>query len=292
MQFGCHVSISGGLDKAIERGVKLGCEAIQIFASNPRGWRVSPLRTEDVARFKQARLDSGISVVVVHSTYLVNLASPNPEIREKSYLRFREDLERTGQIGAEYLVLHPGSHGGAGLEAGIDRVAEAFNRVRQESQVLSTVLLEIEAGGGTEIGGSWDNLCRIRDKIAEAEEWVGLCLDTCHSFAAGYDLRTLQGWEEVLNTINERCGLSALKLIHANDASGKLGDHLDRHAHIGHGNIGHAGFTAMVAQPELAGLPVILETPEDELGNFATNLDTLREIWRRSHGQGKTVIGR
>lgn len=292
MRFGCHVSIAGGLYKAIERGVELGCEAIQIFASNPRGWRVSPLRAEDVARFKEARADSGISVVAVHSTYLVNLASPNPEIREKSYSRFREDLERAGQIGAEYMIIHPGSHGGAGLETGFDYVAEAFNRFRQESEVKSMVLLEIEAGGGTEIGGSWDNLCRIRDRIEAAEEWVGLCLDTCHSFAAGYDLRTPEGWRAVLDTIKERCGLAALKLIHANDATGELGDRLDRHSHIGHGRLGLAGFAAMMEQPELHGLPVILETPEDELGNFATNLETLRQLWRTRQKQGNTVNSR
>ncbi|MBO8125904.1 MAG: deoxyribonuclease IV [Firmicutes bacterium] len=285
MKFGCHVSIAGGLDKAIARGKKLGCEAIQIFASNPRGWRVKKLNPVEAVKFKEARAESEIAVVAVHSTYLVNLASANPEIREKSYQRFKEDVERAGEIGAEFMVLHPGSHGGAGLNAGIDLVAEALRRLQGECELKTTVLLEIEAGGGTEIGGTWENLVQIMEKLPEPSDWVGLCLDTCHSFAAGYDLRREEGWEEVLGLIDRLCGLERLKLIHANDAAGSLGDHWDRHAHIGQGSLGEEGFKAMMARPELSELPVVLETPEDEWGNFATNLAALRRIYQERENQ-------
>lgn len=281
MYFGAHVSIAGGLDKAVSRGQELGCEAIQIFASNPRGWRAKPLDPKEAKRFTEARKEAGIKAVAVHSTYLVNLASPKEDIWDKSYQRFKEDVVRAGLIGAEFMVLHPGSHGGAGVEAGIANVARGCNRLREEVEINTTVLLEIEAGGGSEIGGNWVNLGMIMDKVSDAPQWIGLCLDTCHSFAAGYDLRVDEGWAKVLEEIQGNCGLENLKLIHANDAAGKLGDHLDRHAHIGQGALGVAGFLAMMRCQELADLPVVLETPEDDKGSFVSNLAELRRIWEQ-----------
>ena len=280
MYFGCHVSIAGGLDKAIQRGQDLGCRAIQIFASNPRGWRAKPINPQEAQNFCLARQETDIKYVAVHSTYLVNLASPRDEIRSKSYTRLKEDLLRAGMIGADFMVLHPGSHGGAGWEEGAQHVAQALTRIQGEMDLQTRVLLEIEAGAGFEIGSSWGNLAYIMGQVPAAQKWLGVCLDTCHSFAAGYDLRTASGWEKTLHELDSTCGLESLKLIHANDSIGALGGHLDRHTHIGSGLIGEGGFREMMRRQELVDLPVVLETPEDSHGDFATNLATLQKIWQ------------
>ncbi len=282
MRFGVHVSIGGGLARAVEEAQGLGCETMQIFAGNPRGWQRRALSEPEGRAVTQALEATGIGPLVVHCSYLVNLASPKPEIYEKSCEVFIEDLKRCDAMGAEYFVLHPGSHLGSGLKEGMGRIAAAFKRMREAFAPKVRVLLENVAGGGSDIGGSFSELRQLADMIGESHE-VGVCLDTCHAFAAGYDLRTPAGWRATLDEFDRELGMDKLRALHCNDSKGTLGSHLDRHAGIGEGHLGVEGFAAMATMPELQGLSGILEIPIETREDYLANLARIREIWASAH---------
>ncbi|TRZ67763.1 MAG: deoxyribonuclease IV [Methanothrix sp.] len=274
---GAHVSIAGSIDKAVDRAQALGCDTFQIFTRNPRGWRYKEL-SEDVAEeFKRKVKSSGMISPVDHMPYLPNLASPNEENHRKSTDALAVELDRCGVLGISHLVTHLGSHLGAGKEVGFERIAEAawnaFSRV--ENDVM--LFLETTADTKNSMGGSFQDLRQVMDAV-DREDRVGVCLDTCHVFAAGYELRTKTGLRETMDLFDQIIGLDRLKLVHLNDSRGGLGSRLDRHQHIGLGEIGEAGFGVILADPEIRRRPLILETPVDVTRDYKGNIRVVREL--------------
>ena len=279
LEFGAHMSIAGGCDQALVRAAQFGMTACQLFTKNERQWSAKPLDPAVVDRFREQKVATGIADPVAHDSYLINLASPDPALWEKSRLAFREELDRCDALGVPFLVTHPGAHTGSGVEVGIVRVAEAINRVHDEWPGGATmVLLETTAGQGTCLGGTFAELAAIIERI-EDKARVGVCLDTCHVFAAGYDLRSGEGYAATMAVLDAVVGLDRLKAIHLNDSRGTLGSHKDRHAHIGEGELGLDAFRHVVNDPRLAGLPGILETDKGPDGEEdRRNLATLRGL--------------
>ena len=275
---GCHVSIAGSIDRAVGRALDAGCDTFQIFSRNPRGWKGKDLDPGLAGAFRAAVSASGIGPVVDHMPYLPNPASPDAEIYEKSVAALAGELRRCSLLGISYLVTHLGHHRGAGMEAGQERVVAAINRAfadAGESDVM--LLLENTAGEKNSVGTTVDNLSRIVDGI-DAKERVGICFDTCHAFAAGYDLRTAEGVDAVLGEIDDAIDLSRLRVVHLNDCKGDLGSGLDRHEHIGLGRIGEDGFRHILRHPAVRRLPLICETPVDERRSDTGNIAKVREL--------------
>lgn len=281
LAFGAHVSISGGVDKAFARGEVFEMDAIQIFSRNERQWKARPLADDVVDRWYAERERSGIDKIVVHASYLINLASPKEDLRLKSRLALQDELERCERLGIPSLVLHPGAHTGSGEEAGLAMVAFTLNQVHEALPDLKVqTLLETTAGQGTTLGRSFEELAVIIDQV-EARERVMVCLDTCHIFAAGYDFRTEAGYADVMRRFDETIGLDRLSAIHLNDSQTPLGSNRDRHAHIGEGEIGLEGFRHLVNDPRLTGIPGLLETDKgDNDEEDGRNLATLRGLVR------------
>ena len=279
MTFGAHMSISGGLHKAFGHGQKAGCEALQIFSKNQQQWRAKPLSEAEIATFKAEHQRYGAWPLVVHDSYLINLASPNDELWEKSIAAFGEELERCAALGIPYLVTHPGAHTGSGEEAGLRREAQALNRLLGAGvggDVL--VLLETTAGQGTTLGSRFEHLAQLIELVDQPER-LGVCVDTCHILAAGYDIRTPETYAATFAEFDRVIGLERIKVFHVNDSQKDLGSRVDRHAHIGAGCVGLEGFRALVNDPRFSGLPMILETPKgDDLAEDITNLATLRGL--------------
>lgn len=275
---GCHVSIAGSIDRAVGRALDAGCDTFQIFSRNPRGWKVKDLDPDLAEAFRAAVSSSGIGPVVDHMPYLPNPASPDAEIYEKSVAALAGELRRCSLLGIPYLVTHLGHHRGAGMEAGQERVVAAINRAFEdagESGVM--LLLENTAGEKNSVGTTVDDLSRIMDGI-NAKERVGICFDTCHAFAAGYDLRTPEGVDAVLGELDDQIDLSRLRVVHLNDCKGDLGSGLDRHEHIGLGSIGEEGFRHILRHPVVRSLPLICETPVDERRDDTGNIAKVREL--------------
>jgi deoxyribonuclease-4 len=261
MILGKHVSISGGLDKSLKRASDIGCNSMQIFVNNPRGWKMREVDAAEVERFKENRKKYKINPVVVHATYLINLASPKKELWEKSISALKSEYFRSNRLGAEYLVFHPGSHTGSGLEEGVKKIADALNIILDEAEDNDTmILLENTAGAGTSIGEEFSELKLIIDKVNKSEK-LGICIDTCHAFAAKYNLSQEQGLENLLDDIDNMIGLDYLKIIHVNDSKYSCCSNKDEHAHIGEGKIGVEAFKRIINHPDLKELPFILETP-------------------------------
>ena len=279
MNFGAHMSISGGLHRAFARGEAVGCRTLQIFSKNERQWNAKPLTEDAIASFRAEQARTGIGPVIVHDSYLINLASPKDDLWEKSVAAFAQELQRCDQLGIPYLVSHPGAHTGAGIDAGIQRVTEALDRLFAEGVGGDTqVLIETTAGQGTCLGGSFEELARLLDRIKHPER-VGICVDTCHIFAAGYDFRTPEAYTAVFARLDDLVGLERIKVFHLNDSKGALGSHTDRHAAIGDGQIGLEGFRLLVNDPRFAALPMVLETPKGEDDSEdRRNLATLRSL--------------
>lgn len=278
---GAHMSIAGGLDKAIGRGVGVGCTALQIFTKNANQWRAKPLADEDIARFKAALADSPIApgAVVAHDSYLINLGSPDDAKWEQSIGAFTDELQRCDQLGVPFLVTHPGAHMGSGEEAGLARVAAGVARALAASE-STTVLLETTAGQGTYLGGTFAHLGRLLTLIApEHLDRVGVCLDTCHVFVAGYDISTPEGYAATWEEFDREVGRDRLRVLHLNDAKKPLGSHADRHEGIGKGFIGETGFRLIMNDPLLRGKPLLLETPKgDDLAEDRENMEFLRGL--------------
>lgn len=279
LDFGSHVSASGGVDKSLERAIDIGATSAQIFAKNERQWRAKPLDPGVIERFHQERERTGIRQMVVHDSYLINLASPKDDIHEKSIGAFTDEIERCDALAIRYLVTHPGAHTGSGIDAGIAKFAESLNRIFDalpDSQTI--VCLETTAGQGTTLGRSFEEIAAIIDGVADKSR-VGVCLDTCHIFAAGYEFRTPESYEETMTAFDQVIGIDRLRVLHLNDSKFGLGMNKDRHEHIGDGEIGVEGFRSLVNDPRLAGLPAILETEKDESGDHdRRNLALLRSL--------------
>lgn len=279
LDFGTHASASGGVDKALQRAVDVGATSCQIFAKNERQWRAKPLDPAVVERFHAERERTGIRQMAVHDSYLINLASPKDDIHEKSMAAFQDELERCQTLDIRYLVTHPGAHTGSGVDEGIRKFADSLNRLFDVLPDNTTITcLETTAGQGTTLGRSFEEIAAIID-LVEDKERVGVCFDTCHVFAAGYDIRTVEGVTSVLDEFDRIVGIDKLKVLHLNDSKNPLGSNKDRHDHIGEGLIGLEGFRGIVNDPRLSGLPAILETEKDDEGEHdRRNLATLRGL--------------
>lgn len=275
MKFGVHVSIGKGFKGAASQAHTLGCDGFQIFAGNPRGWARNPLPDNEFAEFKAAREQYGLWPVMVHLSYLPNLATADPELHQKSFATLCEDFQRANRLGADFFVFHPGKS--KEREPGIARIIEAVNLALEQVKGPTILLFENQAGAGGDIAANFQDLGELLKGMNDSGR-VGVCFDTCHAFAAGYDLRTAAAWEQTIAEFERWVGLSYLKIFHLNDAMAALGSHLDRHQHIGQGTIGIAGFESLVNNSRLNCLPGILETPQNTPEDDVKNLKTLRDL--------------
>ena len=282
MRFGVHVPIARGLPAAAEHAQRLGCETIQIFASNPNSWKFSTLDIAAAETFRNRLAELDIRPLFLHTAYLLNLAAPDPLIYQRSVEALRLSIRRAEELGAEYVVTHIGSHKGEGYEAGAARIADALRAIpnsalRTPHSALVMVLLENSAGAGNAIGSRFEELADILSRLGDSGNRVGICLDTAHLYGAGYDLATADGLEQMVSEFDGIVGLSRLHLLHLNDTNAALGSRRDRHWHIGHGNIGLEGFERIVNHPRLRHLPGILETPMED-GWDERNLEAVHEV--------------
>ncbi len=273
VRVGFHVSIAGGISNSVDNAKKIGCTAFQIFSRNPRGWAAKPLAPDDVQLFKSKLSASGIDkdAVIVHMPYLPNLSGPNGEFYTKSVETLAGEMERCSALGIPYLVIHLGSHMGKGQASGINQLVKAIETARSKLKAGPVVLLENNAGQKNSIGGNFEELRMILDRLDGPKEF-GVCTDTCHLFASGYDLRTKAEVDRTLDKFDNAVGLKELKFIHLNDSKGPLGSNLDRHEHIGLGMVGQKGLAAFLNHRAIRGLPVIMETPIDEKRGEEQNL--------------------
>ncbi|MEO0093661.1 MAG: deoxyribonuclease IV [candidate division WOR-3 bacterium] len=277
MRFGFHISIGGGLSKVAERARKKGCETIQLFSRNPRGWRYTDLDAKEVALFKKDIETSGLSPVFVHMPYLPNLASGEKELFRKSVASLIADLKRCEILAIPYLIMHVGKRMATDEEKAIENVAfginEAFNKVANRVKLL----LENTAGMGSEIGYNFSQLRAIID-LVEDKNRIGVVLDTAHAFEAGYNLATKEGLNAALKEFDQLVGLKRLHLLHLNDSKTELGSRIDRHWHIGEGKIGKEGFRNIINHPLLRNLPGIMETPRTNDKEDLKNMKTIRSL--------------
>jgi deoxyribonuclease-4 len=242
--------------------MEMGCDTIQLFTKNANRWLAKPFTLDDKAAFHQARQETGVIPVAAHDSYLINLASPAERLYEQSQQALWEEMQRAELLGIPYLVMHPGSHRGEGEREGLNRIARAVNRLHQQGDEATVmILLETTAGQGATLGDRFDHFARIIEQV-EMDKKVGVCFDTCHVFAAGYDISTPVGYEATLGEFHHLIGLDRLKLVHLNDSKAALGTRVDRHEHIGQGHLGLDAFRLLLQDPRLAHLPFILETPK------------------------------
>ncbi len=258
---GAHVSTAGGLHNAPERGREIAAEAIQVFTRNQVHWAARPVSRSEAAAFRAAVERNRIRVVLSHGSYLVNLATPDRVVRERSRAAFLAEMRRCHALGIPYLVFHPGAHLGAGEEEGLRRVAESLNHALDRGHGLAVMpLLEVTAGQGSSVGHSFEHLARILEQL-ETPLRVGVCLDTCHLLAAGYDIATPRGYARTMEDLDQTVGLSRVKAFHLNDAKRGLGSRLDRHESIGRGFLGAVTFRRLLRDRRFRGVPMVLETP-------------------------------
>jgi deoxyribonuclease-4 len=270
---GAHFSIAGGLHKALHRASQYNCSALQIFTKNAITWKERSLSIHDVEQFNVARRRCPeVRFICSHAAYLINLASPDPKTHARSVKALKHELLRSSLLGIPYVVLHPGAHRGMGENRGLHRIAESINATFDHStDSACALLLETTAGQGSQLGHTFEQLALIADRV-EATERVGFCFDTCHVFAAGYDLRTKGAFTKTVQAFHEAIGLERLRVIHLNDAKKGLGSKVDRHEHIGKGKIGLSAFRFIMNHPRLKTIPKILETPKE---NGAVDCDLL-----------------
>lgn len=260
MKLGRHLSISGGIDKAIDETMKINANSVQIFTKSPRSWKKKTITEEEINKTKEKIKEYDIKGFVVHSSYLVNLATPNNELYKKSKQELKEDYQQAGLLGADYYVVHPGNFVKSSKEEGIKRIISAIKEVLNEVDSNTKLLIENTAGAGTEIGSNFDELKVILDGVDNYNR-MGMCLDLCHLFAAGYDISCKEGIEKIIEEIEDKIGLKNLKLIHLNDSKFALGTTKDRHAHIGEGEIGLKNFEIIINHAKLKDKLFIIETP-------------------------------
>ncbi len=280
LRFGAHMLTAGGLHKAIASGFSIGCESVQIFTASPRQWKAKPLESSAVRAFRRMVEATGCDPLIAHDSYLINLASTDTALVDKSRDAFLEELERAETLGLDYLVTHMGAHTGAGETVGIARLSESLNWIHERTNGYRVrIALETTAGQGTTLGASFDHFPEIFRQVTDNGR-LSVCLDTCHIFVAGYDIRTPETVQNTWDEFGAKVGFDRLCCIHANDAQKPLGSKVDRHAHIGLGEIGDVGFRAVLSDPRLAdGLPIIVETPEAETMH-RLNVWYLRQLLR------------
>jgi deoxyribonuclease IV len=301
--FGSHLSIAGGFHNALLDAERLGLETVQLFTANPRQlavgrmiahfftknqqqWHANPLASDAVALFRQHAARLGFTQIVAHDSYLINLAAVDPALRDKSIAAFSREIDRCNQLGIAYLVTHPGAHCGQGEDIGLEKIIAAYNQIMQEHPGPGvTVCIETTAGQGSCLGCTFEHIARILKGVARPERF-GVCLDTCHVLAAGYDIRTARGTTKMLDDFDRRIGLDHLKVFHFNDSKKPLGSRVDRHTHIGHGHVGLAAFRTIVRDPRFKQIPKILETPKEKAPDGrdwdAINLEVL---WNLARGK-------
>ena len=276
---GAHMSIAGGLHLAFARIHEVQGESLQIFLSNQRQWQTVPLTSQMVEDFRQQWKENDCMPVAAHDSYLINLAAPDPTTLERSVAAFADELQRAAALGIPFLITHPGSHRGEGVEAGLERFVENMDRAITRSKTSTVmVLIENTAGQGTNLGSTFEEISFI---ISESQyaDCLGVCFDTSHAFAAGYDIRTRVTYEDTLSKFDQIVGLERLKFFHINDSKRPLDSRVDRHEHIGEGEIGLAGFRLLLNDPRFRQHPMVLETPKGkELKEDKENLRVLRSL--------------
>jgi deoxyribonuclease-4 len=291
MPLGAHLPTSKGFESALRQAQLLGCDCLQIFSKSPRQWNASPLDPQKYSAFRTAWQESSFGPLVVHDSYLINLAAPDDTIREKSIAAMIDEVHRADALGSDFLVTHCGAHlqkdctadGASGADAGLQRLSESLQQVLHATpEARVRIALENTAAQGTCLGGPFEHLARVLEEVSS--ERLCVCFDTCHALAAGHDVASKEGLAQVLHNFENLVGWQHLALIHLNDSKGLLGRHLDRHEHIGQGEIGRDGMRRIVNHPRLKDLPIILETPDTET-MLETNLNTVREL------QGKVPSG-
>ena len=282
MNLGAHMSIAGGVDRALERGKGIGCRAVQLFTKNNNRWAGKAIGPEEAERFRALAGEFRPGFLVSHTAYLINLGSPKEEVLAKSLAAMVDELERAETLGLAGAVLHPGSHLGEGEEWGLDRIAASLDEVHEKTAGFRTrTLLENTAGQGTNLGYRFEQIAAILDRV-RAPERIGVCFDTCHAFAAGYPIRERKGYLQTFRDFDRIIGLERLQAIHLNDSKGPLGGRKDRHAHIGEGEIGREGFAHFVNERRFRKIPMILETPKSEdLHEDVENLRVLRSLRKK-----------
>lgn len=273
------MSIANGMHTAFRRGAEIGCTTMQVFVKNNTRWRATPLTPEEIHLFKTEQERTAISPVVAHAAYLINLCARDPVTLKRSRHALIDELQRCDALGITALILHPGAHLGAGEEDGIKRIAESIAFVHERTpdvRVLTT--LECTAGQGTAVGYRFEHLRGIIDRVEQSNR-MAVCLDTCHLFAAGYDISTEEGWERMLQEFSEIVGLERLVAVHVNDSRRECGARVDRHEHIGKGTIGLTAFRMLMNDPRCADIPKILETPKsDDMHEDVENMNVLRAL--------------
>ncbi len=280
---GAHMSIEGGLHRAFDRILTVNGQALQIFSKNQRQWHAPALTSDEIKQFRQAWKAWGGGPVAVHDSYLINLANPDTKKTNRAVAAFADELQRAGCLDIPYLIMHPGSHVGGGTDEGLKLLAanldRAFARAADAKNVM--VLLETTAGQGTGLGASFNELAQVL-KLSKNRKRLGVCFDTCHAFAAGYDISSIKGYEKTFKDFDDIIGLERLKFFHLNDSKKELGSRVDRHDHIGKGKIGLQGFRLLMNDPRFADHPMVLETPKGkELKEDIENLKLLRRLIKK-----------
>ncbi|MEW5807581.1 MAG: deoxyribonuclease IV [Acidobacteriota bacterium] len=281
MLLGAHMSIAGGVDKSIPLGKKIGCDTIQIFTKSSNQWEAKPLAKEEIENFKRNRKEMGIDLVVAHDAYLINLGSPDDLLWKRSIDAFVMEMNRCEQLEIPFLITHPGSHMGAGEEAGLMRIAEAIDRIHSRTKGFKTmVVLETTAGQGTNLGYRFEHLAKIIKNVKKKCA-IGICFDTCHAFAAGYEIRDKKSFDKTFREFDRILGLNLLKAFHLNDSLKGLGSRVDRHQHIGKGEMGLEPFRFLLNDRLLKKFPMYLETPKGpDYAEDVQNLKILRSLIR------------
>lgn len=279
-KLGAHMSIAGRFTRAVEMGRKVGCDTIQLFTKSTNQWMAPAITADQAAEFRRAIADSGLAPCFAHSAYLINVGSPSKGVAKQSEQALRLELERAEQLGLAFLVLHPGSHKETGADDCLKRIAEAATRaLRATAGAKVQLLYETAAGQGSCVGHQFEELATLLALTAPADR-VGICFDTCHVFAAGYDLRTEAGYQSVMRDFDRIVGFDRLRAIHLNDSKKPLGSRVDRHEQIGQGAIGLTAFRCLMNDQRLCQIPMVLETPkDDECTEDIANLATLRGLF-------------
>jgi len=273
MQVGAHVSIAGGVDNAVERELDVGGNCGQVFTHSPQVWQDPNIGDDEADRFREGTAAELDGPWVIHSSYLVNLCTPKEDLREKSVDSMQKEVDAAAKLDIDYVNVHLGAHTGAGVEGGLDNAASALDELEIPDGV--TVLVESDAGSGTKLGGDFEHLAEVIDRSGQD---LDVCLDTAHMFAAGYDLSSAEAVDETVAEFDDVVGLDHLQCIHLNDSKHECGTNKDEHAHIGEGLIGEEGMEAIVNHPDLADVPLVLETPNEDGKGFAWNIERVKEL--------------
>jgi len=279
MRIGLHVSIAGKIYEALERAKALGCDAIQIFSRNPRGWQAQSFNKSDLSKFKELKAEYNIAPVAVHIPYIINLATPDDVLYKRSIAAYIDDVKRADLLGAEYFVTHLGSHRGAGEENGIKRFSKALADILKKATPKTMILLENTAGSGDSIGYKFEHIRKILDLTGNPKN-VGVCLDTAHAFEAGYDIKTKAGFQDTFKRFDKLIGIDKIKVVHFNDSLSLLGSHVDRHQHLGKGEIGLEALGRVIKHPGLKNAAFIMETPKESDKDDKRNMAIAKKMAR------------